>query len=1117
MLRLITGKAGTGKTSAVNSEIRQAVQECRGGIILIVPEQFSHEAERELCAICGDTLSRYAEVLSFTGLARKAASVLGGIAVPYLDEGGRSLCMAQAMKPIGTRLSVFQNASAKPDLQKMLLSALDSMKTACITPRKLLNASLECGGDLGRKLSDLALISESYTAVLGSSAADPSDTLSALAAGIEAGFLTEKNTVYVDGFSDFTKAELFVLRAILRQGVSLTVCLTLDDLNGKNEIFSLPRSSAFQLLSFAREFGEESAVTSVEGSDADDPLRLFPDHVFSYTKKTFPSGGKIELFRAENMQGECEAAAAKAIELVRDHGFRWHDIAIAVRGFADYAALLENTFEDYSIPLFTARRAPVTSRPLFVFLSCVFSILLNGWRADDILSYLGTGLTGLTLDECDLLSSYITLWQPDERSWKSGKSWRQLPDGSGGSPDDAAQQQLEKINALRRKVSEPLLHLSKSFPRSSKASSYTRALAVFLDETEIAERLEARCAALEKAGRRAEAEETGQLWNIVVSAIEQTHMILGESELDAEAFSRLFLLTLSRYDIGSIPASLDAVTAGDFDRMRRRHIRVLIILGADDARLPAAETETGIFSDEELARLSETEAAFREKPENEMWREYLRIYNCLSLPSDRLILFCSALDADGNKTSPSTVIDAAMRLFSLELRPVSPGESALAAPGPALRLAASEEGPAGAAAAQFFRAAYPGKLEALKEAAIQLRGSLSPGSTYALYGKKIRISASRAEKFFSCRYAYFCEFGLRAHPQRRAVFSASELGSFTHFVLQRTAEGIDRLGGFHKADEAVVRELAEEAVSAYIRDVLSNFEEKTERFVYLFRRAAADVVLVASDMAEELKRSRFVPLAFELDFGNWNTPLRLSLNGGKDVLTVSGIADRIDGCEIDGKAYLRVFDYKTGNKKFSFSDIWYGMSMQLLLYLYALQQKPEEACEALGLPPGTPLLPAGAVYSPARSRYLSVNASAQEQEIAELRRKEFRRSGFTLEDSNIPDAWEAGPDRIYSPFQTDKSGNPSGDTLLTGRQFDLLFGHMIRMLADMAEELRNGSIEANPFEKGNSGEMPCRYCDYSEACNFVNGENGEKSRVLYDLKAGDVLQRIEEEDENGRI
>ena len=1114
MLKLIIGKAGTGKTSAINQEICASVLARKGKRILIVPEQYSHEAERELCRVCGDTLSRYAEVLSFTGLARKSASAVGGLAVSYLDEGGRALCMAQAMKIVGSRLSYFRSAVSRPELQNMLLSSIERMKLSHVTTDMLIDASLNCGGLLGRKLDDLAMITDAYTAVLSTSHADPADALSSLSEAIAQGFLSKEHVIFADGFTDFTGAELSVLRAVLAKGAMLTVCLTLDDINQGNEIFSLPRSSARKLLRFAEELGIPSEVIKADGDAASYalPLRRYSEHLFSYTGEVFPHEGEIELYRAQDMLSECEAAAAKVLSLVRDKQYRWHNIAIAIRGFDEYASLLESTFEEYGIPLFTAHKNSAATRPLIVFLSCAFSILNSGWRSDDVIRYLGTGFTGLSREECDLLSDYIYLWDLKENDWKRHQPWEQSPFGYDNRIREDLSERLQQINALRDRIAAPLLALGRRTDRCCRVADQIRALTAFLQDTRLPEQLKDRSIRLRENGKAAEADEMRQLWDILITAMEQTQLILGESEMQREEFSKLFLIMLSRYSVGTIPVSLDAVTAGDFDRMRRRNIRVLLVLGADDAHLPSPDTRPDIFSEDELERLSETPAAFGEKPENEMWREALQIYNCLSLPSDRLILSYPALDRDGNETRPSLVMQTAGRLFGLPVAELSPGEAALAAARPAFRLAVSGEGAAGKAAARYFSEECGQDLASIRTAADGLRTSLSPAAAQSLYGKKLRVSASAAEKFFSCRYAYFCEFGLKARPFRRASFSAPELGNFTHYVLQHTAQEVTLRGGFQAVEDEEVADLARQAVASYEREVLNTLSEKSERFRYLFHRLSGDVVQVASDMARELRSSLFVPLQFEFNFKQLGQPLTLTTHEEQSTFSISGIADRIDGWEHDGKVYLRVFDYKTGRKEFSFTDLWYGISLQLILYLYALCLHPEATCRVLGLAEGTSLLPAGAVYAPAASRYVSAEPLDSEEKIASLHRKEKKRSGIVIYEDDLPDAWETDPAKPYSPFKVGKNGSLSGEGLLSGDQFDQLYHHITSLLAEMANAIRDGSITADPYEKSN-GTSPCRNCFFREACGFRDGENGESYRPLRDMKPEAVLSALTEEEE----
>ena len=400
MLRLIIGRAGSGKTSAMIAEIAEAVRCGRGGSMLIVPEQYSHEAERELCEKCGDTLSRYAEVFSFTALARRVMQQQGGAAAAWLDKGGRMLCMALAVNAVSSRLKLYGAAARRAELQAALLAAVDECKTASVTAEMLYEAAERESGALGEKLWDMALVLESYDAVVANGRADPHDRLSLLAEQIPASGIGKESRIYIDGFIDFTSQEREVIRAMLASGAEVTVGLTLDELNGTDETFALSRVAARRLKDCAEELGVSVQTERMDvPGDRSDTLRFFSERVFSYSAAPWEKKTEgIRLFAAPDLTAECELAAAKAIALVRDGGCRWRDIAVAVRGFEDYRRALESCFAHYGVPLFVAKKSELMQKPLPALIAAAYEIIGGGWDVDDVTDYMRTALTGLTPD-----------------------------------------------------------------------------------------------------------------------------------------------------------------------------------------------------------------------------------------------------------------------------------------------------------------------------------------------------------------------------------------------------------------------------------------------------------------------------------------------------------------------------------------------------------------------------------------------------------------------------------------------------------------------------------------------------------------------------------------------
>ena len=1104
MLRLITGKAGSGKTSALINEIAEAVSSKQGGYMLIVPEQYSHEAERELCRVCGDSLSLYAEVFSFTGLARRISAKFGGAALPCLDKGGRLLCMMLALKNISGRLKLYSAAEHRPELQELLLGAIDEMKCACISSEQLLEAAENCPGSLGDKLSDLALVYEAYEAVLKMGHADPTDRLTKLSELIGISDLDENSHVYVDGFIDFTRQEHEILLAMLKKGVNLCLCLTLDSLDTDSEIFELSAVSARRLLADARELGIKTEVINMNGeSTKQGSLRFFADNMFSYSGGGYKGEAcSIELVRADSVASECEFAAAKVLELVREKGCRFRDVAVAVRGFEDYRALLESSFRQYDVPLFVTRRSELMAKPLPALISLAYEIIEGGWDVDDVISYMGTGLSPLDRRECDILADYVFKWQLRSSAWNRKDNWHQHPEGYGGEYDESAEEKLREINSLRRIFAAPLLQLQEESGKASTARQQAQALSNFMERLQLPKKLARRADELAAAGFEEKAQEYLQLWEIVCSAIEQSAAILSDSTMDRSAYSTLFSAMLSKYDIGSIPVSLDRVSAGDFDRMRRRSIKHLIVLGCADNRLPMTDEQPGMFSGQERQRLLELEIDIGGS-DAELWREFSLIYNCLSLPSESLTMSYSACGAEGEEQRPAFVFNRARALFDLSVEQCNVDKCRMAAPAPAFTLAANalRGGSAAAlAAAEYFREREPERFETIKSASDMNRGKLSPKAVEALYGKKIKLSASKIDKFSQCRFAYFCQYGLRAKPHEPASFRPPEIGTFMHYVLEHTAKDVKALGGFGKLSDEKLREICQSHIDQYVLTELNDYQEKSGRFIYLFKRLCNDVHQVVQDMAAELRRSSFQPLDFELDFAGATDIAPLELGEGQEGLTLTGVADRVDGWLHDGKLYLRVVDYKTGRKKFSMSDVWYGTGLQMLLYLFALQEGAEKKY-------GYEIMPAGVMYVPARNAILSLSEDADDEEIAKKRSEAIRRSGLVLEDDSLINAWEFGDEKLYIPVKY-KYGKPDANTLASLEKMGTLSKHIKKYLTEMSQQLHQGSIAADPFYRSQQ-ENACLHCDYFNICHFSDGENGENCRFQPKLSAEKVWSQME--------
>lgn len=1101
MLKLILGRAKSGKTAGIMDEIAALAAAEQGGIVLLVPEQYSHEAETELLRRCGDSLSLYAEVLSFTRLCSRVEDELGRPEGTLLDKGGRLLCMALAVDAVGSRLKIYGAAPRQPPLQGRLLGAVDELKAACVTPDRLAEFAASCPEPLSGKLGELTLIYEAYEAVLAQGRLDPTDRLTRLAGSIGRSVFA-RGRFYLDGFTDFTYQEREIIRSLLRSGAEVSVCLTCEGFEEGHEIFQSSRRAALALRRMAEELSVPcETVTAVCRGDG--PMAFLERELFNFAPASLDGGGAVCLRRAGSISAECEAAAARCIELARETGCRWRDIAVAVRSYDGYRAPLESAFARCGVPLYSAAKSPVTQKPLYTLISSAYETVTGGWAYEDVFTYLKTGLAGLTRAECDELENYAFTWSVKGTAWTRDGDWKMHPDGYGGTYDAAALERLARINALRRRAAAPLANFERSARRAGTALEQAEALAALFDELSLPETLERRARELRAMGLERQAAEYVQLWEIAVSALEQCAGIAAQAQTDAESFGRLYCLTLSQYEVGTIPISLDGVSAGDMDRMRRRSIKHLIVLGCDGARVPLISPNDGIFSEDDLGAMLAGGIDLGSSAADRLEHEFALIYNCLTLPSETLYMsFCAG--GGEEPAAPAFVMSRAANIFGIPISAIDADECRAAAPETALELAALSQsghgGQLGAACARYFEEkGQSARLERVRAAAGLGRGRLSPDAVRALYGETPRLSASRIDKLSSCRFAYFLQYGLKARPRQAASFSPPELGTFMHYILERVSGEINSLGGFAAVSDGKVDELCGKYVSQYVHDTLNDFSDKSARFVYLFRRLTTTVRTVVADMVRELRASDFRPLDFELNFGKDFPPLRLG--GGGQSLTLTGVADRVDGYVHDGKLYVRVVDYKTGWKKFSLSDVWYGMGLQMLLYLFALER------EGAGRY-GREIVPAGVLYVPARDVLVSAQSNLSDEDLAAEKSKALRRSGLLLDDADILRAMERADAPRYLPVSI-KNGSYSGDALAGAERLGLLSRHIDRTLRSLAGELRSGSIAADPYFRSQT-DTACQFCDYRQACHF--DEETDCRRYLEKLSSGEVWERMEKED-----
>ena len=1101
MLTILIGRAKTGKSDTMlrrMAELGESSQQ-----ILLVPEHASHQAEVDVCRACGDTASRHAEVLSFRRLGERVLSITGGIADVTLDNGGKLLTLQRALLETAPQMTVYRKPSQKVGFLEQMLALFDELRSYEVTPEILYLQAQDIDGATHNKLTDLSLLYAAYEARLRRPGLDARDRMTKLCDHLEeSGYVRDKD-IFIDGFTYFNTQERRALAVFLRQARSVTVTL-LGEVNSREEIFEPTLKTMSMLERLAASEGKPVKLLSLTNRDSS-ALGHLERHFFGENLPYEGDSTAIRLREAATVYSEVEQTAADIRRLLAAGKCRCRDITVAARTMTEYAGTIETVFVRYGIPVYLSRRSDILEKPVLSLLTGVLSSISNGYEYEDMFRWLKTGLAGLTAEECDLLENYVLKWDIHGQTWLRDEDWTENPDGYGAPWNDRRQAVLTQVNQLRRRVREPLERLAAGLKAGETARDYVEALYGFMEELKLETALTERMHAQAEAGRMQEAEETAQLWEILCGVLDQFVEILGEEHLEQSEFERLFRLVLTQYSVGTIPVALDQVSVSEITRNDRHTTSYLFLLGANDHVLPDPGQSGGLLNEDDRQALALRGVELAPTGMERMGIELQNLYAAFAQPTAGLTVSYPVTDVSGSELRPAFVVDRLRKLFP-ELRVEhEPTDKAyrLSAVEPALEMAGQDpDGPLWRYFQQEPDCAR--HLSAMERAAAARRGSLSPAAVRAIYGERVSMTASRLERMRSCHFAYFMEYGLRAKPREPASFDAPQIGTFLHYLLENVTRDVLGQGGFAAVNNKELHRLTRQYIDQYAEQELHNFQNRTPRFRYLFNRLRTNAYAIIDQVAEELRHSDFVPMAFELGFGGKDGTLPAVIISSPDgELRVGGKVDRVDGWIKDDKLYLRVVDYKSGKKKFDLANVRMGLDIQMLLYLFALQK------EGAGYF-GKEIAPAGVLYLPARDEILPAERGISPETLQKEREKTLKRSGLLLEDPAVLQAMEheALTEPHYLPLRVGKDGNLSG-SLASAARLGKLGTYVDKLLGQISDELRSGNIDADPCCHSEE-DSQCRFCDWVSACQFRDGRDRDRLRYILPVKPEEFWKELEE-------
>ena len=1054
MVHLLLGRDWTANSDEIMNRIARDVKERKGNRILMVPELVSHETERRLCAFAGDTASRYAEVLSFTRLARRVSDTMGSAAVDCLDSGGRVVAMAAAARQLASRLKAYAAVETKPEFLTGLIDAVDEFKRCCITPQDLMEASRQTEGSLAQKLEELSLLMDGYDGLCQRGKRDPRDQMTWLLEQLEDGTFAQEHTFYIDGFPDFTRQNLAILEHLMAVSPEVTISMNCDSLKSGRLAFEKAGDTAGEIYRLAGRAGVEIQIEEIRPYER--PMDSVRESLFQGPIQPERTN-ELHAVRAQSPWQECMYAAQR-VRLLVGEGCRYRDITVVCTDFPAYQPLMDLVFHRFHIPLYRTGTEEILQNSVINTVLTALDAAIGGFDQRETLRYLRSALSPVDSDTCDQLENYAITWGIRGSKWT--QSWVGHPDGLSGQWDDAARQTLAWLNEVRNQVIAPLQRMQNGFREARNLRGQVLAITAFLEDIQLQEQLSRMALELDQTGSPREAQILNQLWEILLSALEQMYAVLGDTIWEAEHFQRLFRLLLSQYDVGTIPPVLDAVQMGTVSTMRCHRQKHLIVLGAEEGKLPGYSGSAGVLTDQERVILRELGVPLTGGAMEGIQAEFAEIYGVFCGAEETITVCCSG-------DQPSFLFRRLSYLAGREEQAMTPDGFGLA-----------DAFEAGACLARWNAEKAAKKLDVLSGFAdtIQKRdyglGEVRRKSIQALYGTTLNLSASQIDRQAECRLSYFLKYGLRAKERKEAAIDPAEFGTYVHAVLENTARCIRDMGGFHKVTLDQTLDIAHRFSQEYAAERFSQLN--SQRMTYLFRRNVQELDMVVRELWQELKDSGFEPVEFELGFGSGEAlpPIAIPNHTMKAVLR--GFVDRVDVWNSGATRYFRVVDYKTGKKDFDYCDVYNGVGLQMLLYLFALG---ENGHDLLG---GHPI-PAGVQYFPARAPYMSAEGKLDGEAAQKERTAQWKRKGLLLNDEAVLQAMEPGDIPSRMCYTRKKDGTISGD-LADREQLKKLKEFVFQVLSNMVEDIASGNVEPNPYTRGTSHNA-CAYCPYGPICH----------------------------------
>ena len=1138
-LRFYFGPSGSGKSHRIYEEIMQrAAQEPGRNFLIIVPDQFTMQTQKDLVMRSDRGGILNIDVLSFGRLSHRILEEVGTKEMPVLDDTGKSLVLQKIAADLKEQLPAMGSLLHKQGYIHEVKSAISEFMQYGISTQDMdkLIASAEKRGALAMKLRDLKTLYRGFQDYIRDHFITTEETLDVLRRSLVKSKILPDSVVIFDGFTGFTPIQNRLIQELMRVCEETIVAVTIGEeedpyqMDGEQKLFHLSKKTVADLVKLAAEAevtrGEDVFVKGGPNRFTEAPaLCYLEQNLFRYQYEPYTEKQcEIRMFEALSPREEVHQTALYIRKLIREEGLTYRDIAVVIGDLEGYASYVEAEFGQLEIPCFLDRTRGIVLNPMIEYIKSVLQLYIRDFSYDTVFHFLRSGMADISREEIDELENYVI--RTGARGYRTysrlfTRKTEEMQQGSGQEDTERAEETMERLNRIRQQFADTveILHMA---PRA-KAGEYVDHLYDFLEQNQVQQKLLNYQQQFEQEGDLAKAREYAQIYRLVMDLLDQIYELLGEEEISLQEFADILEAGFGEITVGTIPQNVDRIVVGDMERTRLKQVKVLFFLGVNDGNIPKNASKGGIISDMDREFLIESGTEMAPSPRQQMYIQRLYLYLNMTKPSERLYLSYAKVNSDGKGIRPSYLIDTVRKLFPQLAVEYPQNRSRLeqiegrqeGARYLAEELREYADGTLREEERQDFYLMYrayeadPEGRDRLTAAAFRRykESGLSRIVARALYGRQLENSVSRLETYAACACRHFLQYGLSLQEREEFGFEVSDMGNVYHAVLENFAGKLAESGRtWWDFDENFATQAIKEAVEGYAATYGETVLYSSARNEYAITRMSRILTRTVLTLQQHLKQGSFQPDDYELSFrfAEDLDSIHVDLSE-EEKMHLQGRIDRIDVSEDAEHVYVKVIDYKSGNKKFDLAALYYGLQLQLVVYMNAAMELESRKH------PDKEIVPAALLYYHIDDPTIETPVELTQEQINEEILTKLRMNGVVNSDPAVVerlDRFLQDKSKVI-PVEKKKDGSFSARSgILSREELHVVSAYVDTKIRQIGREILDGKIAANPYEKGN--EEACTYCAYKKVCGFDGSIPGYEKRQLEDLDKQTLMQRMQE-------